>query len=224
MWRLMVLMVLLFGCTQDDSSTTAAKRAVQTAVGADWKQGIDIVNLADAFQKCQLKPFTECVEVERRGQSVTSALASCQNNDARLCNAVRNSAKKYADDFAKLPQGATIALPKTPFYWHIGNDLLDVQAENFDFRHERWLIWWNSNHYMLMLIFGTIIGAMAWESYLYLQKRLAIAAEEKVWLETETQLQEARANRLKKQDDLLLAQLKMDAARSLNICDEEDRK
>ena len=115
---------------------------------------------------------------------MADALASCAGNDSRLCRALSNTKSLH-----QFKGGAATPLPAHPFYWSIGNELLDAQASTFSYRGEMWDGWLDRWRVVRLAVLGALIATVC--GWLWWSWREA-EAEEKAQADADRKAQEAR--------------------------------
>ena len=180
----MFLVVLaLAGCGESEGEKAARER-IRAAAHADFSQGVDVAGLAESLALCRQSYRDGCGTVEGKAQAVADAVASCVGNDSTLCRAVSNT-----DSLRQFQGGRAAPLPEHPFYWSLGNELLDAQASAFGYRGEMWDAWldrWRG--WLLAGLAGivSLVAGLAWINWREAE------AEERAQAEATRKAQEAR--------------------------------
>ncbi len=179
----LALVLALAGCGESESEK-AAKEAIRAASQADFSQGVDAAGLAKSLRLCASIQSRDCIEVEAKAQAVADAVASCSGNDSALCRAVSNTAS-----LRQFKGGAAAVLPDHPFYWSLGNELLDAQASTFGFRGEMWGRWHATWRGWLLAALAGVVSLVA--GWLWIDWRQA-EADERAQADAARKAQEAR--------------------------------
>lgn len=149
--------ILFIGCTYDDPATLNAKRILQVVTSADWSKEVNLDDLAYAIGICHERPIEMCDQVKRDAQAIADARVSCQNNGSSLCQQILRASTIKANAFAVFPPGKAMLLPDHPYYWRIGNKLLDARDKSFGFRREMWGRWYFRNRHAVNLVLAVFI-------------------------------------------------------------------
>lgn len=183
---LSLVALALIGCgpSESEKAAQAAREHISAAARADWSGGIDAAKLAESLRLCAEVQSLDCIKVKARVQAAADAITSCSGNDSALCQAVSNTKSLH-----QFKGGAATPLPAHPFYWSIGNELLDAQASTFSYRGEMWDGWLDRWRVVLLSVLGALIATVC--GWLWWSWREA-EAEEKAQADADRKAQEAR--------------------------------
>lgn len=163
MLRLFLLVgaALLLGACQREDPLALQRDSAHAAAAADWSDGIDFDQLAEAVATCEVfgDKLRDCTTVMRRRREVVDAIASCAGHSSELCQALRAGAARHPIPVGRLGPGQAVILPDHSFYWSLPNELLAAQDARFGYRAEMWAAWWARWQTIVQWLLGlTLIG------------------------------------------------------------------
>ncbi|SDH70902.1 hypothetical protein [Propionivibrio dicarboxylicus] len=113
-----------------------AQELIHVTAHSDWEKSFNAEDLAQTLKLCGSSQSSDCTKVKDRAQAVADAVASCVGNDSTLCQTVTNT-----EQLRQFKGGRAMPLPNHPFYWRIGNELLDTVGPLLNYRDEMWSEW-----------------------------------------------------------------------------------
>ena len=201
---LLLVVLMLAGCGESEGEK-AAKAAIKAASRADFSEGVDVAGLSESLALCRQSYRDGCGAVEAKAQAIADATASCAGNDSRLCRAIANTKGLH-----QFTGGRAAPIPAHPFYWNLGNELLDAQASTFGYRREIFDGWLERWRVVLLAALGGVLAAIG--SWLWWSWR-EDEAEEQAQEEAAKRAQEARQRAAQEHAKAEAARRAQDAAR-----------
>lgn len=192
---LFLLAFLVAGC-HESASEKAEKTAlmnVRAAASIDFTQQGDINTLSKAIENCLQSHRDGCDVVREKTKTVADAIATCANHDSSLCYVISK-----IQALRQFNGGTARHLPNHPFFWSLGNELLDAQASSFDFRSEMWDSWLDRSRIFLWLTLAGILttAALWFLFYLFFEDIARKEAQETCRRASEAQNKELEARRI----------------------------
>lgn len=140
--------LLLVACSNPDRTT---RDAVLQALSG----GItDLAAVNHANDLCSTHQASGCAELSQLRQDIADAMATCKQDTSELCKIILGLELEQYTEAGRLPVGIGVKLPKTPFYWGLGNPVLDSYAGIAKYRYGAFMEMLKANR--------TMVKASAW--------------------------------------------------------------
>ena len=153
--------LVLVGCGESAAEKQArqaeeqeTRRQVALAMPTD-RMSLYLINQAE--NRCKTHPVHECSDIATLRQDIADAVASCSGNTSHLCQLMVYPVQHQPEDFAQLPQGIGNPLPSSPFYWGLGNPVLDRYATQTGYRAEVSKQWLQANRQPLWAVLAALL-------------------------------------------------------------------
>lgn len=153
--------LVLVGCGESAAEKQArqaeeqeTRRQVALAMPTD-RMSLYLINQAE--NRCKTHPVHECNDIATLRQDIADAVASCAGNTSHLCQLMAYPVQHQPEDFAQLPQGIGNPLPSSPFYWGLGNPVLDRYATQTGYRAEVSKQWLQANRQPLWAVLAALL-------------------------------------------------------------------
>ena len=158
---LLLCALVLVGCSESAAEKQArqaeeqeTRHQIALAIPTD---GISLYLINQAETRCKTYPVHECSDITTLRQDIADAVASCAGNTSRLCQLMTFPIQHQPKDFAQLPQGIGKPLPSSPFYWGLGNPILDRYTSQTGYRAEVSQQWLQANRQPLLAALATLL-------------------------------------------------------------------
>lgn len=191
----LVLFILIISmttsCSPDDR--VEKEKFIKDIVESDWKQGIPFDGLLDSIKLCHKhSDYIGCEEIDLQLADISTSLKSCKvDQRSQLCKMTVVVINKHPISNVLPDTREVVGLPSNPFYWDMPTNLLDAQADHFNYRAETFDWWWKKwrltiiNAILILIIFVStlivwkIIALNKQEELEKKSKKTAEAAEQK---------------------------------------------
>lgn len=161
---LLLFALVLAGCGESAAEKQArlaeeqeTRRQVELAIPTD-RMSLYLINQAET--RCQEYPVPKCGRITTIRQDIADAVASCLGNTSRLCQLMAYPAQHQPEDVAQLPTGNRVMLPSSPFYWSLGNPILDRYASQTGYRAEVGREWLQAHHLALQVVAAALAALL----------------------------------------------------------------
>lgn len=190
---LLTLLLSLSGC--DDDAENARKTAASQAekvTQISWDEGLPENQLASAAKSCH-STGASCTNLMEQLQEIKNGISSCTDG-SRLCRAIAKYVTSESPLLPQLPhQTAIVAMPTHPFYYNIGNDLLDSQSSRFGYRTEIWWSWWLQWKLIVIAAMATLaLFGCVWRCTVQILTKVKVKAESVAKAARQTDLMNAK--------------------------------
>lgn len=161
---LTLCVLVLVGCGESATEKQArlaeeqeTRRQVELATPTD-RMSLYLINQAET--RCQEYPVPECGRITTIRQDIADAVVSCQGNTSRLCQLMAYPTQHQPEEVAQLPTGNRVILPSSPFYWGLGNPILDRYASQTGYRAEVGREWLQAHRLALQVVAAALAALL----------------------------------------------------------------
>jgi len=159
--RSLLTILILFsvaGCEAAiDQERLDMEEKISSVIQIDWHDGIPLDDLFKVKQLCQQHPSLRgCKAVKKQIQDIADTVATClKDQRSDLCQAAIENIKNH--DISKmLPPAKAVNLPDDPFYFFLPTEVLESQANRFNYRLQA-LGWWWETWKIRIILYCTLI-------------------------------------------------------------------
>lgn len=151
---LIACLLLLGGCNTKDSNKAALQSQVEREADilarSNWGADYDFEALVQGVGQC-LQYEVPCGKLAKRVGILANGFASCDGT-SRLCAELKAKLDS-AEHMALFRNGlAEVVMPAHPFYFSLGNELLDTYQGRYGYRAEMFELWFQEWKFVLLFL------------------------------------------------------------------------